>query len=91
MQVQSPERKDPLEQEMAPTPVFLPGKFHGRRSLVGYSPWGFSRQGYWSGLPSLLQEIFPTQGSNPDLLHCRQIFYCLSHQGSPNITLYNGY
>ena len=23
-----------------PTPVFLPGKFHGRRSLVGYSPWG---------------------------------------------------
>ena len=23
-----------------PTPVFLPGKSHGRRSLVGYSPWG---------------------------------------------------
>ena len=23
-----------------PTPVFLPGKFHGQRSLVGYSPWG---------------------------------------------------
>ena len=23
-----------------PTPVFLPGEFHGRRSLVGYSPWG---------------------------------------------------
>ena len=23
-----------------PTPVFLPGKFHGRRNLVGYSPWG---------------------------------------------------
>ena len=23
-----------------PTPVFLPGKFHGLRSLVGYSPWG---------------------------------------------------
>ena len=23
-----------------PTPVVLPGKFHGRRSLVGYSPWG---------------------------------------------------
>jgi len=22
-----------------PTPAFLPGKFHGRRSLVGYSPW----------------------------------------------------
>ena len=23
------------------TPVFLPGKFHGQRSLVGYSPWGY--------------------------------------------------
>ena len=23
-----------------PTPVFLPGESHGRRSLVGYSPWG---------------------------------------------------
>ena len=23
-----------------PTPVFLPGEFHGQRSLVGYSPWG---------------------------------------------------
>ena len=31
---------------------------------------------------SLLQGIFLTQGSNPDLLHCRQIFYSLSHQGS---------
>ena len=29
-----------LEQEMAPTPVLLPGKSHGRRSLVGCSPWG---------------------------------------------------
>ena len=31
----------------------------------------------------LLQGIFPTQGSNPGLLHCRQILYRLSHQGSP--------
>ena len=31
--------EDLLEKEMATTPVFLPGKFHGRRSLVGYSPW----------------------------------------------------
>ena len=31
-------RKIPLEKEMAkPTPVFVPGKFHGRRSLLGYS------------------------------------------------------
>ena len=31
----------------------------------------------------LLQEIFPTQGLNPGLLHCRQTPYRLSHQGSP--------
>ena len=35
------------------------------------------------GCHFLLQGIFPTQGSNPGLLHCRQMFYCLSHQGSP--------
>ena len=33
------------------------------------------------GCHSLLQEIFPTQGSNPGLLHCRQVLYHLSHQG----------
>ena len=32
--------EDPLEKEMAPTLVLLPGKSHGRRSLVGCSPWG---------------------------------------------------
>ena len=31
----------------------------------------------------VLQGIFPTQGLNPDLLHCRQILYHLSHQGCP--------
>ena len=38
--VQSPGQGDPLEKAMAPTPVLLPGKSHGWRSLVGYSPWG---------------------------------------------------
>ena len=38
-----------------------------------------------SGLPSLLQGIFPTQGSNRGLLHCRWILYCLSHQRNPRI------
>ena len=33
---------------------------------------------------SLLQEIFPTEGLNPGLLHSRQILYRWSHQGSPN-------
>ena len=37
MQVQSLGQEDPLEEEAATTPVFLPGKFHGQRSLAGYS------------------------------------------------------
>ena len=36
-----------------------------------------------AGSLSLLQGTFPTQESNLDLLHCRQIVYLLSHQGSP--------
>ena len=35
----SMDQEDPLEESMAPTPVFLPGESHGQRSLVGYSPW----------------------------------------------------
>ena len=38
-QIQSLGREDPLEKEWQPTPVFLPGEFHGQRSLAGYSPW----------------------------------------------------
>ena len=34
------DQEDPLEKEMATTLVFLPGKYHGQRSLLGYSPWG---------------------------------------------------
>ena len=33
-------QEDPLEKGMATTSVFLPGEFHGQRSLAGYSPWG---------------------------------------------------
>ena len=32
--------KIPWRREWLPTPVFLPGEFHGQRNLVGYSPWG---------------------------------------------------
>ena len=39
----------------------------------------FSRQEYWSGLPFPSPAYFPTQGSNPGLLHCRQILYQLSY------------
>ena len=41
----------------------------------------FSRQESGVGCHFLLQGISQTQGWNPGLLHCRQILYCLSHQG----------
>ena len=44
-------------------------------------PWNFSGQNTGVGSHPLLQGIFPTQGSNPGLPHCRQIFYRVSHQG----------
>ena len=35
-----PEEEIPWRRKWPPTPVFLPGKFHGQRSMAGYSPWG---------------------------------------------------
>ena len=37
--------KTPWRREWQPTPVFLSGKSHGQRSLVGYSPWGRKESG----------------------------------------------
>ena len=50
-----------------------------------YSPRNSPGQNTRKGSLSLLQGIFPTQGLNPGLLHCRQILYQLSHKGSPRI------
>ena len=50
-----------------------------------YNPWHSPGQNAGVDSLSLLQGIFPTQGSNPDLLHCRWILYQLSHKGSPRI------
>ena len=47
-----------------------------------YSPWNSSGQNTGVGSLSLLRGIFPTQGWNPGLPHCRQILYQLSHKGS---------
>ena len=46
-------------------------------------PWNSPGQNGGVGSLSLLQGIFPTQGSNPGLPHCRRILYQLSHKGSP--------
>ena len=62
-------------------------------SPIGCSPSGSSVRGDSPGKNTgvgchvLLEGIFPTQGLNPDFLHCRQIFYCLSHKESPNVIM----
>ena len=54
-----------------------------------YGPWNSPGQNTSVGNLSFLQGIFPTQGSNSGLLHCKWILYQLSHKGSPNnISLY---
>ena len=50
-----------------------------------YRPWNSPGQNIWVGSLSLLQRIFPTQGSNPGLPHFGQILYQLSSKGSSRI------
>ena len=47
------------------------------------SPWNSPGRNTGVGSHSLLQGIFPTQGSNSGLPHCRWILYQMSHQGNP--------
>ena len=49
------------------------------------TPWNSPGQNTGVDSLSLLQGIFPTQGMNSGLPHCRQILYQLSHKGSPSI------
>ena len=48
-----------------------------------YSSWNSPGQNTGVGSLSLFQQIFPTQGLDPGLLHCRWILYQLSYRGSP--------
>ena len=48
-----------------------------------YSPWNSQGQNTGVGSHSLLQKIFPSQGSNPGLPHCRWVLHQLSYQESP--------
>ena len=57
-------------------------------SLLGSSVQGIPGKNTRVSCHFLLQGFFLTQGSNPGLLHCRQILYHLSHQGIPEQTLW---
>ena len=59
---------------------------HGLQPTRLLCPRDFPGNGTGVGCHFLLQGIFPTQGSNPGLPHCRQTLNLLSHQGSKNWT-----
>ena len=62
-------------------------KLHGLQPARLLCPWDSPGTNARVGCHALLQGIFPTQELNPGLPHCRQIFYCLSHQRSPPFLL----
>ena len=92
-----PEAGDPCEADSlccaAETNTAVSGRVSERHSVMSnclwphglYSPWSSPGQNTGVGSLSLLQWIFPTQGLNPGLPHCRQILHPLSHKGSPRI------
>ena len=61
---------------------------HGLQSTRLLCPWNSPGKNTGMGCHSLLQGIFPTQGTNPHLLFCRQILYHLSRQGSRNTYIF---
>ena len=56
-----------------------------------YSPWNSPGQNTGVGSQPFLQGIFPTQGSNPGVPHCKMLLYHLSRQGSPRILEWAAY
>ena len=62
--------EDPLERKWQPTPVFLPGEFHGQRSLVSYSPWGHKGSDMTAWLTSTLN--IPNE--NPNFFSVSPVF-----------------
>ena len=63
--------KIPWRREWQPTPVFLPGEFHGQRSLEDYSPWGQKEPDMTEQLPlHSLGTVMAPVGVSFSLLMC---------------------
>ena len=52
--------------EWLPTSIFLPGEFHGQRSLAGYSPWGHKESDMTEQLILIYLLLLPSPGDLPD-------------------------
>ena len=79
-------RKIPWRRKWQPTPVFLPTKSHGQRSLMGYSPWGHKRVG--QDLATEQQD--KVKGSkDPDIINASDILHkILLRKTAPIETLF---
>ena len=63
-----------LRSKWQPTPVFLPGKVHRRRSLVGCSPWGYMTEHVCMGLGDGLVAINWENSKKKDYILCMLVF-----------------
>ena len=61
--------KIPWKRAWQPTPVFLPGKSHGQRSLAGYSPWGHKESDITEVTKHALTHIPHTHTTHPSQTH----------------------
>ena len=92
----------PWRRKWQPTPVFLPGKSHGLRNLVGYSPWGCKQEYYVPGttigfcvytkkMQSLLKDLFISVGDTEKYMSkCNEAFAsqgCFMTPVAPNTLL----
>ena len=85
-------REDPLEEEnplKQPTPVFLPRKFHGQRSLAGYSPWCCKESDKHEHAYKSLLVFFPSTDrqllDSIDPVHLHILRYSVNESKNPSI------
>ena len=70
----------PLRRKGQPTPLFLPGKFHGQRSLAGFSPWGRKESAMTEWLSTLILKIQISYLSVPETFLCISWIIFIPHK-----------
>ena len=70
--------KIPWSRKWQPIPIFMPRKFHGQKSLAGYSPWGCKESNMTEHTHTLRNGVFPTTSINKDVRAIRD-------SGPPNV------